>query len=194
MRYYDLKRNWSRRVEPHLADPALNAVLVRDFNMFTYGRWRKPFTHGQFPRNFESCDWGWEHRGKEPRFWRYVKHAASHWLVNFNLRLAQLSEPGKPWHVVTSEKHSTVWDGNLTLFDFNFLAFGIPPDECFALADGEHLPPGQELEVFMAEHYSIERERTSSINEVTGLPWSLWHGWDPPESGEAESCDNVFNN
>lgn len=137
MRYYDLKRHWTRRIEPHLADAKLNDVLVRDFNLFTYGRWRQPFAYGQFPREFESCDWCWDHRGPEPRFWRYVKHPACHWLVNFNLRLAQLVEPGREWRILTSDKHSTVWDGDRTLFDLNFLALGVPPDECFRLANGK---------------------------------------------------------
>jgi hypothetical protein len=144
MRYYDLQRHWTKRIEPHLTDERLNRVLVRDFRKFTTGNWNKSFTHRQFPRDFESCDWWCGHRGPEPRYWRYVKHSACHWLVNFNLRLAQLVEPNRPWRIVTSEKHSTVWDGEQTLFEFNFLALGIAPDECFALANVDHLPLGKE--------------------------------------------------
>lgn len=153
MQYYDLKRHWTRRIEPRLADAKLNAILVRDFNKFTYGRWREPFTLGQHPRDFESCDWSWDHSGPQPRFWRYVKHSACHWLVNFNLRLAQLVEPGRPWRILTSADHSTVWDGDRTLFDFNFLAMGIPPEECFALANGKELRPGREMGVYLAERF-----------------------------------------
>jgi hypothetical protein len=133
----------------------LNAILVRDFNKFTYGRWRTPFTNGEYPRDFESCDWSWDHRGKEPRFWRYVKHSACHWLVNFNLSLAQLVERGRPWRIVTSDEHSTVWDGDQTLFDLNFVALGISPDECFQIADIKRLPPGRELTVYLADHFSV---------------------------------------
>jgi hypothetical protein len=150
MRYYDLQRHWTRRIAPHLGDPKLNAILVRDFNKFTLGRWQKRFTQGQFPRDFESCDWSEDHRGREPRFWPYVKHGACHWLVNFNLRLAQLVEPGRAWRIVTSDQHSTVWDGEQTLFEFTFLALGISPQECFDLANGRQLPPGQELKVYLA--------------------------------------------
>jgi hypothetical protein len=67
-------------------------------------------------------------------------------VVNFNLRLAQLAAPEKPWQIVTSLKHSTVWDGDQTLFNMNFLAFGIGADEAFRLANEEQLPPGQERE------------------------------------------------
>jgi hypothetical protein len=48
MKYYDLKKNW-RRVRPHLADKKLNNILVKDFNKFTFGRWRQEFTHGRIP-------------------------------------------------------------------------------------------------------------------------------------------------
>jgi hypothetical protein len=153
MRYYDLKRHWTRKIEPHLADPRLNAVLIRDFDKFTRGLWGDRFTGGQYPREFESCDWWIDHRGPEPCYWRYVKHSACHWLVNFNLRLAQLVEPGRPWRILTSDEHSTVWDGERTLFDFNFLALGVPPEECFRLADRKRLPPGKELPVYLASRH-----------------------------------------
>lgn len=147
MRYYDLKRHWTKRIEPHLGDKRLNAILVRDFNKYTTGNWGKPFTRGQYPRDFESCDWDWEHRGPAPRYWRYVRHGACHWLVNFNLRLAQLVEPNRPWRIITSDAHSTVWDGKQTLFEFNFLALGISANDCFTLACVDHLPPGSERRV-----------------------------------------------
>jgi hypothetical protein len=141
MKYYDLKKNW-RRVKPHLTDRKLNDILVRDFNKFTFGRWGQTFTYGNLPREFESCDWDIDHRGKHPAFWQYVKHAACHWLVNFSLRLAMLVEPEKPWRIITSEGHSTVWDGGDTLFDFNFKAFGIDPNRCFETAFEKELKPG----------------------------------------------------
>jgi hypothetical protein len=56
---------------------------------------------------------------------------------------------------VTSDKHSTVWDGDQTLFDFNFLALGVAPDECFRLADERRLAPGKELRVYVAKHFSV---------------------------------------
>jgi hypothetical protein len=162
LRYYDLRRQW-KRVEPHLADEELNRILVRDFGKFTLGRWGRPFAPGQYPRDFESCDWDVGHRGPEPRFWRYVKHAACHWLVNFALRLALLAEPRRPWRIVTSRKHSTVWDGEGLLFDFNFLALGVSPPECWALArsGGRVLPPGRRKRVSYAEHYTCELRRSS---------------------------------
>ena len=160
MKYYDLKKNW-HRVKPHLEDKELNDILVRDFNQFTFGRWGRKFTHGDLPCEFESCDWDWEHRGRRPGYWRYVKHGACHWLVNFNLRLATLVQPKKPWRIITSEDHSTVWDGNATLFDFNFQAFGIDPNECFDSANDEELNPGAFVRVEFTEHYTVASRRGS---------------------------------
>jgi hypothetical protein len=152
MRYYDVQRHWTGRIAPHLGDRELNEILVRDFNKYTYGRCRTRFKPGQYPRDFETCLWDYDHRGRQPRFWQYVRHAACHWLVNFNLRLAQLVAPRRTWRIVTSQRHSTVWDGCHTLFDFNFLAFGIPPAEAFALADEKRLAPGEYLKVYMASN------------------------------------------
>jgi hypothetical protein len=61
--------------------------------------------------------------------------------------LAQLVEPNLPWRIVTSDAHSTVWNGKGMLFEFNFLALGLPPDECFEMADFLHLKPGKERKV-----------------------------------------------
>jgi hypothetical protein len=160
MRYYDVQKNWSRKIKPHLANETVQAILVKDFNRFTYGRWRKPFLPGMTPHEFESCDWWLDHRGRMPEYWNYVKHAACHHLVNFNRRLAELSEPKRDWRIVTSQAHSTVWDGAETLFDMQFLALGVDPDEAWALArdNGRVLPVGKNLVVHFAEHWQIEKD------------------------------------
>jgi hypothetical protein len=110
MQYYDLKKNW-RRVRRHINDERVQEILVRDFNKYTFGRWGQEFKAGHFPTEWESCDWQCEHKGKPPAFWQYTNHAACHWLVNFALTLAQLVEPQRPWRIITSREHSTVWDG-----------------------------------------------------------------------------------
>ena len=171
MRYYDLKRHWTKKIEPHLANKQLNNILVRDMNKFTMGRWCKPFVHGKYPCEYESCDWSLDHKGPAPRYWKYAKHAACHWLVNFNLKLATLVKPAeRNWRIVTSDKHSTVWDGAKTLFEFNFLAFGIPAQECFDLAfqDGAVLRPGKYLRTYFAEHFATEKKARSQAVAAPG--------------------------
>ena len=146
---------------PHLGDEKLNKILVRDFNRYTYGRWRQPFKSGDLPHNFESCFWEPLHYSNWPRFWDYVKHSACHWLVNFNLRLVTLAEPKRRWRILTSDLHSTVWDGRNTLFDLNFLALGVSPEECWDLATSmEHgameMPIGKEIRTYLTTYYKLE--------------------------------------
>jgi hypothetical protein len=155
VKYYDLKQYWPR-VKRHLGDKELNDTLVLDFNKYTWGLWREKFTHGQFPTDFENCDWQLNHRGRRPAFWKYTKHAACHWLVNFSLRLAVLTEPNRMWRIISSSDHSTVWDGDETLFDLNFQAMGISPDECFRNAFKRQLKPGRYLRVNFAQHYTVD--------------------------------------
>lgn len=155
MEYYPVVKKW-RNVKEHINNAGVQRVLVQDFNKFTYGRWRKRFRHGMYPADFESCDWRFSLRGRPPEYFKYVKHAACHWLVNFNLKLAMLVEPQREWRIVTCQKHSTVWDGRKMLFDLNFLALGVPAKESFQLANTKkkHLKIGATLRVYFAQHYS----------------------------------------
>ena len=152
MKYYNLKTNWENKIVPHLGNKDLNDTLVRDFNKYTMGRWNQSFKKGMWPRQFESCDWDVDQEGPEPPFWRYVRHAACHWLVNFTLKLAMLVLPYRPWRILTSVSHSTVWDGTNTLFDFNFQAMGIPARECHETATfkGREIAPARLLRVYYA--------------------------------------------
>lgn len=161
--YYDLRKHWTKRVLPHLQDPGLNKVLVRDFNR--YALW--PFLPGDYPYFCDNLDWRREYRGRHPRYWKYVCAGACHWLVNHALRLATLAEPGRGWRIVTSPRHSTVWDGGSLLFDYNYLAFAVPPGECYRRArrGGEVLPAGVERDV------GIPLERGCKRKSRTSPPW-----------------------
>lgn len=160
MQYYPIQKQW-KKIKPLIQKKEVQDILVDNFNKFTYGRWGQRFKKGMKPTEFESCDWRCDRRGRQPEFWDYVKHAACHWLVNFNLKLAMLAEPKKEWQILVSDKHSTVWDGNDTLFDFNFSALGIDPQEAFDLAyeDGDLIEIGKTVEIYFAEHYKDEQIR-----------------------------------
>lgn len=158
MKYYPFVKNWAK-IKPHLEDELFLKILTRDFNKYTSGRWKKAFKKGMKPFDFESCDWHCERKGRRPQYWDYVKHAACHWLVNANLRLATLAEPNQEWQIVTSQKHSTVWNGNDILFDMNFSALQVDPQEGFDLAyfEGDLLEIGQYMKTYMASHYSKDK-------------------------------------
>jgi hypothetical protein len=57
VRYYDVARHWTKRIEPHLQDETLNKILIADFNDYTQGRWGVVFYPGTYPENIESWDW-----------------------------------------------------------------------------------------------------------------------------------------
>lgn len=165
MKYYPISKNW-KRIKAVIETKEVQKVLVENFNKYTQGRWGEPFKPGMKPHDFESCDWWCDRKGKMPEYWNYVKHAACHWLVNLNLKVAMLVEPKKEWQIVTSQKHSTVWDGNDTLFDFNFSALGVDPQEAFDMAyEGKLLEIGKSLRVYFAEHWKIEHEQYQKQNK-----------------------------
>jgi hypothetical protein len=147
IKYYPVQRNWTKKIEPHLLDDDVVEVLVTEFNKYTLGRWGMEFVDG-VPFDWEDGLWC-AHRGRIPRFWRYVKQSACHWLVNFELELAMRAEPKRPWRIITSDHHSSVWDGRIDLFDPLFLALGYSARYCFELANGKHLLPGEHLETFL---------------------------------------------
>ena len=86
-----------------------------------------------------------------------------------------LVEQNKQWRILQSNQHSTVWDGEEMLFDFNFLAFGVDPQRCFDLAhtDGREHAPGNRIRVSRPQHYSSEAtQHRAGENEGTDAPLS----------------------
>lgn len=150
MRYYDLSKNWVKRIKRHLGNKELNDILEHDFNYYTLGTSKRWFLRGMLPCQFEGTDWWGAADGRPRAYWRYVKHGPCHWLVNFALCLAYLAEPKRAWRIVMSEKHSTVWDGHRTLFEFNYQAMGIDPQSCWERASerGIALEPRSYINVF----------------------------------------------
>lgn len=147
-RYYDPVKHWPK-IRPHLANPVVQKVLIENFNKYTTSHLNRAFTAGMYPQEFDGYDWtpddiDWV----APEYTNYVCHSACHFLVNHGYELARHVEPNRPWRIVTSVAHSTVWDGRNTLFDFNFLTFGIPAWKALAMAmSGRMLKPGQHLKV-----------------------------------------------
>ena len=158
MRYYDVMKNW-RKVRRHVDHPDLQRVLVRDMDRYTRGALGKRFLPGMRPLDTDPGDWIYELRkkGRPPAFWQYVRLGACYWLVNFNLLLAQRVEPHRAWRIIESDRHASVWDGEETLFDMNWLAFGVPPDRCFEAAHDEEHPPGRLRETGLASRTHVGR-------------------------------------
>lgn len=66
LRYFDLKKHWTKKVLPHLKNEKLIAVLVEDLDKLAFSRWDKHFTADMVPAQFDSCDWRFNHRGTQP--------------------------------------------------------------------------------------------------------------------------------
>ena len=163
MKYFDLKQYW-KRVKLCIQDAEAQRVLVHDMHKYRWGCNRKSrFTAGMTPMEADSsdwlCEWICENGYRQyPAYFNYCCHGACFWLVNFNLRVASLVLPDKPWHIVESLEHATVWDGDRLLFEFNYQAFGIPASKCFETAYakercGSVLPVGKYRKVYCAEHW-----------------------------------------
>lgn len=94
----------------------------------------------ELPSDYDSCDWRYfqeGRRGRKPAYWDYVCYSACHWVCDLALYVASEHAPQFKWRIVTSQKHSTVWNGckkNPVLFDINFSALGVPPKDAWNLA------------------------------------------------------------
>jgi len=154
MNYIDIKKDW-RKLGPIYRSQKAREIWYPDMVDYTLqrneedaelfkamgsvGRPIHPNIPETTPSTFDSCDWryanpGCGSRGRKPAYWDFVCHGACHWVVNLHLYVAQQAEPHRPWRIVSSDKHSTVWDGDETLWDGNFLALGISPEEAWNLA------------------------------------------------------------
>lgn len=151
--YYPIQTHW-RKIAPILRSKECESIWrpnMRDYleqrahdNNYEYKD--RPF---EFPSSCDSCDWRFERRTKHPAYWEFVCHSACHWLVDMCLYTAIKLHPEVPWRIVSSHKHSTVWNGEKewpVLFDLNFLALDVTPKDAWSLAiKGRILNPGRWL-------------------------------------------------
>jgi hypothetical protein len=136
--YVDIKKYW-KKIRPFAESPEATLIWQKDLEKYDtgirmYGRdmeknsfdkdWFNQTSHRCYlkPSDYDSCDWRCDKIGRSPAFWDYVAHGKCHWLVNFNLYLAQKTFPNKSWRIISSKDHSCVWDGHNKLFDMNFFA------------------------------------------------------------------------
>lgn len=142
MRYVDVQKNW-RKIGPFARSDKARKIWMKD--MKEYEQMRGWVSRArELPCDYDSCDWRYNRGpGRKPGFWDYVCHGACHWVVNLNLFLAISFDSTVPWRILTSDHHSTVWDGEKRLFDMNFLALEINPNEGFKMANDIELEPGE---------------------------------------------------
>jgi hypothetical protein len=158
MKYVPIQQQW-RKLGPLYRSFNAAAIWFPEMEAFSFSRAEDrgyPYrpaklTPDLLPSHYDSCDWRFcrDRPGPAPSFWDYACHGACHWTCSLHLWVAMQVQPDRPWRIVTTNKHSTVWDGEHTLWDGNFLALGIPADEAWELAasqpDTEFLPVGKPM-------------------------------------------------
>lgn len=152
--YFPIQKRW-RRVGPIYRSDEAREVWLWEMVAFDEARceergldFKLPNEEEiDFPRYFDSCDWRFcrDKPGPTPEFWNYACHSACHWTANLSLFVAQKAEPKRPWRLVSSNAHTTCWDGSEMLWDTNFMALGVPPNEAWELANDQ--PDSKHLEV-----------------------------------------------
>jgi hypothetical protein len=173
--FFDAVGRWSE-IEPHLGDEQFKRILHRDFDRMTYGRWRVhyPTPDRPLPGDFEGYNGHvGRYLGPPGEYRRYTLDLCCHWLVNSQLRLAQLVLPQREWRICYSRQNHTCFDGQSMLFDLEglslygdaFLAYE------FALGFGRQLAPGQYLPTKYAEHFLIDEERKKRGTPAWLCPW-----------------------
>lgn len=165
MKYYPIQKRW-HRIGPIYRSAEAKRIWYPEMIAYADSRgWGRRTVEEETnvlpnlrPAHFDSCDWRFVQRGRPgpaPTYWEYVCHGACHWLVNLSLFVAQRAESARPWRIVQSDRHSTVWDGDQTLWDANFLALDVDADEAWALAAER-----PESEVFAPGRYTLHWEHT----------------------------------
>lgn len=162
--YLDVQRHWGK-LGPIFRSPRAACIwmpCLLEYSMqraFDHGfKYSPPRSEPYCPAMFDSCDWRFnrEKRGRMPEYWDYVCHSACHWIVDLDLFVAINAYPKIPWRIVSHQKHSTVWNGDLgkpVLFDVNFLALGVPAAEALWTAwPGRLLKPWEYLKPYLHPH------------------------------------------
>ena len=150
MDYYPLQSRWQRLKHFYRSQEARELWFP---SMEAYGahhiyKWDfREQERYKLPCDYDRCDWRWGRRGRRPHFHDFICSGACHWLASLSLWAAYTADPWRDWRIVSSELHSTVWDGDKTIFDTNFIGLEVPVEECWAMAgqqaSTEILEPGE---------------------------------------------------
>jgi hypothetical protein len=177
--YYDIQKNWNKFAnyfKTKKVRQEIVAGLIIDYfweseregssmstQDFIFPRYRKNENYGKLdfgdmlPKHFNKHHyelWLNYDRGILPKYCDYVKGGWCHNSVNMCMEVLNQhnlrTRDKRDWRIVTSPKHSTIWDGHNTLFDLQYLAFGFPVEQAYeeAFIDEESkiLPVGEFLD------------------------------------------------
>ena len=168
-KYFPISRNWAKKLKPIIETKKVQAQLNKDFRIYKRCKEReinalyksrgskttvslRGFNKGDKPIEHDISDWRCFRVGRPPAFDEYVCWRACHWIVNTLLLIATEAFPKKEWRIVTGDSHSTVWDGDKTFFDLNYMAMKVDVATCYknTLGDSSHqvLPIGKRRRLY----------------------------------------------
>ena len=146
--YINIQRNW-RGLRDHYQSTEVQQVVVYQLVASAVDSLNLSRTRlfdgdpGELrPAHFDRYDWrfcpGQGRRYRNPAFWAYVRHGWCHWSSAVAYTVAKRWRPAEPWAVISSDEHTTVRNQRTgSMFDPQFLALAIDPEECWRLS-GEH--------------------------------------------------------
>jgi hypothetical protein len=132
--YFDIEAHWDG-LEPIYESDNVKLACRVEYNSLLIARWlvdgkcyplelHKNF---KYPEFFDETDWRTEQ--PEKPYYKWTCSESCHWISNVNLLVAMFYQPEREWRLIKSREHSTVWDGETTIFETQFLALGIPVEE-----------------------------------------------------------------
>jgi hypothetical protein len=147
MKHYGIQKNW-KKLKPFFNTDDVQKQIVKELissqysNCMDYGldfKLKNTDFQNWKPCQFESSDWLYNlgRRGRRPDYFKFVKSMWCHWSVNVSMVALKEADPKTPWRIVVSDEHSTIWDGESTLFDILFEAKELDASEAWSLATSD---------------------------------------------------------
>ena len=99
----------------------------------------------RYPVDYDSSDWRCDVEDA-PWWYTYVCLGNCHAMARLSLIVMKQVEPEVDWQIVSSDEHSTCWDGGHRIFDMNYMAItDYSAFKTFTVAGGM-LPVSEERE------------------------------------------------
>ena len=87
------------------------------------------------PHHFDSMGWRYFEKGEtHPKYWDYVCSRACHFMIKLYHWVIVQALPEHDWQIISSDSHSTIWNGKDLIYDPAFQALQISAGKCFDLA------------------------------------------------------------
>lgn len=131
LKYFDVSKHWNK-LNPIYESNEIKEFVLLQLNEYLEvkaeddGYTFKPLTEFEYPYLYNMDCWICNGRKRRLKYFNWVLHRACHYMAPVNLEVIAEAFPNKEWRLVNSDFHSTVWDGERTVYDLNYKALGVP--------------------------------------------------------------------